>query len=246
LLSPDEALQYAIDIGVALSRAHELGIVHGKISPQTVLIGEAGAVLLKPLFSEKIEPAYRAPEQVQGKPADERSDIFSFGALLHELAFGDALFQGEGSELSAAILEKDLPALESNDPIHQAMEKVFVGCLEKDPSYRRQPIQAAVAELKLTATACAKPVSELDPEDPQSPEQARAPRLKQWSRMRAWVVVAAALLLCAGSVAAVMLLPVRNSAPVYRFSVDQEGAKYPGMPAISPDGRSLIWSATRA
>lgn len=55
---------------------------------------------------------------------------------------------------------------------------------------------------------------------------------------------AVALLLCAGSVAAVMLLPGRNSPPVYRFSVDQEGATYPGMPAISPDGRSLSWSAT--
>jgi WD40-like Beta Propeller Repeat len=57
-------------------------------------------------------------------------------------------------------------------------------------------------------------------------------------------VIASALLLCAGSVAAVMLLPGRNSTPVLRFSVDQEGAKYAGMPAVSPDGRSLSWSAT--
>jgi serine/threonine protein kinase len=73
--------------------------MHGRISPQTILIGEAGAVLLKPLFSERIEPAYRAPERVLGNSPDERSDIFSFGALLfYELVSGDVPFQGVGSE----------------------------------------------------------------------------------------------------------------------------------------------------
>jgi eukaryotic-like serine/threonine-protein kinase len=246
LLTPHEALRYAIDIGEALSRAHARGIVHGRISPETILIGEAGAILLKPLFSEKIEPAYRAPEQVLGNPPDERSDIFSFGAILYVLVFGDAPFQGEGPELSAAILEKNPPVQESDDPIHEAMEKVLVKCLEKDPAHRCQPIQDAVAQLKLTASALTKPASEVVSGEPKELQSAHAEpqSLKQRGGIRAWVVVAVALLLCAGSVAAVMLLPGHNAAPIYRFSVDQEGAKYPGMPAISPDGRSLSWSAT--
>jgi Tol biopolymer transport system component len=246
LLSPDEALRFAIDIGEALARAHAQGVVHGRISPQTILIGEAGAVLLKPLFNERAEPAYRAPEQVSGDPPDERSDIFSFGALLYALVSGDAPFEGHGSELNAAILEKDPPALESADPIQQAIEKVFAGCLEKNPASRRQRIHDAVAELKLIANILTKPPSVIDPDEAEEPKSARTgyQSLKQRRGMLAWIVIGAALLLCAAGVAAVMLLPGRNSAPGYRFSIDQEGAKYPGMPAISPDGRSLTWSAT--
>jgi eukaryotic-like serine/threonine-protein kinase len=134
------------------------------------------------------------------------------------------------------------------------MEKVISGCLEKDPAKRQQRIQNVTSELKLSAEALREPVSEEDPtslrargidlEELGEPSPAMQVGLKQRNGLRLWIVIAAALLLCAGSVAAVMLLPGRNSAPVYRFSVDQEGAKYPGMPAVSPDGRSLSWSAT--
>jgi eukaryotic-like serine/threonine-protein kinase len=279
MVSPEEALCYAIDLGVALSRAHARGLVHGKVSPQTILIGRLGAVLLKPLYSEHIEPGYRAPEQVLGNPADERSDIFAFGALLYELVSGEASFQGEGSDLNAAILKRDPPALKSSLPIHQAMEPVIVGCLEKDPAKRRQRIQNAVSELKLAARALGKltpegrafPARSMPLEDPVprnsrgvdldgSPDLPSAKRAGPYVRpisarkpyqtpkrgigLRVWIGIAAVLLLCAGSVAAVMLLPGRNSTPVYRFSLDQEGTKYPGMPAISPDGRSLSWLAT--
>ncbi len=149
LVSPDEALRYAIDIGTALNNAHAQGLAHGMVSPQTILICDAGAVLLKPLYSESIEPGYRAPEQVLGKPPDARSDIFAFGAFLYELASGEAPFQGLGLALNTAILEREPPPLPPELGIHPAMEKVIAQCLAKDPAKRRQRIQTAVSELNL-------------------------------------------------------------------------------------------------
>ena len=276
MVSPDEALQYAIDIGMALSRAHAQGLAHGKLSPQTILISDAGAVLLRPRYGETIEPGYRAPEQVLGKPPDARSDIFAFGALLYELASGEAPFPGEGSDLNTAILEHEPPPLPPELGIHPAIEKVIAECLEKDPAKRRQQIQNAVSELKLGARAPLKLASDVeqgtpakgdvaprnskavdgdDSSESQSHRPADAASIslrahptrqssKQQTKLGLWIVTAAALLLCAGGVAAVVLLPGRNSGPLYRFPVDLEGGKFPAMPAISPDGRSLSWSAT--
>jgi eukaryotic-like serine/threonine-protein kinase len=269
MVSPDEGLCYAIDIGMALIQAHALGSVHGKISPQTILIGKTGAVLLKPLYSETIEPGYRAPEQVSGRRPDERSDIFSFGVLLYELAYGEPPFQGDGLDLNTAIREQSPSPPSSGPAIHHGMEKVIAECLEKNPDKRVQRIQDAVSELKL----CALPLSESalgghNPrnagaaEDGESPTRGAGKKAHSVVRSfhasgahrsptrgigrRVWIAIAAGLLLCAAGVAAVMLLPSRSPGPVYRFSIDQEGGKNSGMPAISPDGRSLTWSATAA
>jgi eukaryotic-like serine/threonine-protein kinase len=267
MLSPREALRYAIDIGIALSRAHEQGLVHGKVSPQTILVCDAGAVLLKPLYSESIEPGYRAPEQVLGKRPDARSDIFAFGVFLYELTSGETPFQGQGSHLNRAILEHEPPPLLPELGIHPAMEKVLAECLEKDPAKRQQKIQNAIAELRLVAAEMnrgtppgqAPRVSDVANGDElpesQGHKPAHAPGIsfrgqptyqspKRKTELRPWIVVASALLLFAAGVGAVMLLSGRNSVPVYRFPVDQEGGKYPAMAAISPDGRSLSWSAT--
>jgi Tol biopolymer transport system component len=67
---------------------------------------------------------------------------------------------------------------------------------------------------------------------------------KSGVRTRFWVLAGIVVLACAATLAAVVFLPERNSAPVYRFSVEPVEAKYPGMPAISPDGRYLTWSAS--
>src|ERR1039458_252003 len=148
-LPPEEALRYAIEIGAALNWAHSRGMVHGGLSPFSVLITSTGARVLQPLaqFDDRAAP-YRSPEQVRGEAPDWRSDVFAYGALLYEMASGRRAFAGEGAELNDAILEQPAAGLMAKSPIHAAMEGVIAGCLEKDPARRRQRIQNAVIDRK--------------------------------------------------------------------------------------------------
>jgi serine/threonine protein kinase len=85
-------------------------------------------------------PAYMSPEQAQGRPADARSDIFSFGALLYELVTGKRPFKGETPiSIMAAVISKDPPPVRSivaNVP--QEIERIVARCLRKDPARRIQ------------------------------------------------------------------------------------------------------------
>ena len=149
-LSAEEALRYAIDIGAALSRAHAQGAIHGKLSTHAIVLTKSGARILRAV--EGPDPnalPYRSPEQVLGAAADWRSDIFSFGALVYEMASGRRAFSGEAGALDRAILERPPAILIGKSPIHAAMEGVVAACIEKDPARRRQRVQNAVIELKL-------------------------------------------------------------------------------------------------
>jgi Tol biopolymer transport system component len=151
-LSAEEAVQYAIEIGTQLHQGHSRGLVHGKISPDSICITDNGAQVLEPpLHAPESSAAYRAPEQIRGETPDSRTDIFAFGALLYEMALGTRAFPGEGPELSRSILHDPAPTLTLRSPIYDAMARVISGCLEKTPSARRQRVQNAVLELRFAA-----------------------------------------------------------------------------------------------
>ena len=155
-LAPAEALQYAIEIGAALNRAHSRGEIHGSLSPHAILLTSAGARVFEPVRADARAAAYRSPEQVAGAAPDGRSDIFAYGAILYEMASGRRAFAGSGAELEAAIAERPPAPLMAKSPVLAAMEGVVAGCLEKDPARRRQRIQNAVIELKLAGRAMAR------------------------------------------------------------------------------------------
>lgn len=147
--SAEEAVQYAIEIGSQLHQAHSRGVVHGKLSPESICLTVNGAhVLAPPLHAPESTAAYRAPEQIRGEATDARTDIFAYGAILYEMAVGTRAFPGEGPELNRSILHDPAPTMTLRSPIYDAMARVIAGCLEKAPSTRRQRIQNAVIELR--------------------------------------------------------------------------------------------------
>lgn len=163
-LATEQALPLALQIAGALEAAHKRGILHRDLKPANVLVTENGAKLLdfglaklssEPDATQTIEgavlgtAAYMSPEQAQGKTVDERSDLFSFGALLYELLSGRRAFSGDSmlQTLNAVVTAEPVP-LES--PLYPIVKR----CLAKDPFARFQnagELKAALAQVSPNA-----------------------------------------------------------------------------------------------
>jgi eukaryotic-like serine/threonine-protein kinase len=157
-LPPAEALRLATQIAAALEAAHAKGIIHRDLKPANILVTTDGVVKLldfglakqgRGSAAEDVTqtiggtqvgtimgtPAYMSPEQAEGRPADARSDIFSFGAVLHEMLAGRRAFAGESAAaIIGAIIHKNPEPL--NAPA--ALEEIVRKCLSKSPDDRFQ------------------------------------------------------------------------------------------------------------
>src|ERR1700720_4320201 len=157
-------IEYALDVAKGLAAAHEKGIVHRDLKPDNVFITRDDRVKVLDFGLAKQAPdptsesapmtgvvptppgtvmgtvGYMSPEQVRGQPLDHRSDIFSFGAVLYEMASGNRAFRGDSSvETMNAILKEEAAEL-SGSGIHVSpgLDRIIRRCLEKKPERRFQ------------------------------------------------------------------------------------------------------------
>jgi Tol biopolymer transport system component/predicted Ser/Thr protein kinase len=177
----EQVLQYAIEIADALDKAHRKGVTHRDLKPGNIMLTKSGTKLLDfglAKLKQEVAPAnvqlselptvndtltahgaivgtlqYMAPEQLEGKEVDARTDIFAFGAVVYEMATGKRAFEGRSqASLIVAILEREPVPMSSLQPMTPlALDRVVKRCVAKDRDDRWQTARDLEVELKWIA-----------------------------------------------------------------------------------------------
>jgi TolB-like protein/Tfp pilus assembly protein PilF len=181
----EQIVEIASALGDALAAAHEKGIVHRDLKPANVMVSNEGRVkvldfgLAKDVRASNLgdatmtsdsrtqvgvvmgTPAYMSPEQTSGRLLDHRSDIFSLGVLLHEMATGRRPFEGTSSaELVSSILRDTPPSVTDERPdLPDALARIVRRCLEKDPRHRLQTARDVSNEFRDMSRTASRPTS---------------------------------------------------------------------------------------
>ena len=253
-----KAIDYARQIANGLAAAHEKGITHRDLKPENLFITTDGRVKILDFGLAKLTHpdadisgdaptqqiatdagtvmgtvGYMAPEQVRGKPADARSDIFAFGAILYEMLSGKRAFHGDSPvDTMSAILKEDPPDLtETNRNIPSALERIVRHCLEKNPAERFQSARDlafnldALSEISTTRSG-AQPLP-----------------LEREKSTRRWLTVAVAAALLVASWVGIYLFAHRSApaSPIFHEITFRNGTIWDAR--FAPDGQTIVYGA---
>ncbi|HEY1678932.1 MAG TPA: protein kinase [Candidatus Sulfotelmatobacter sp.] len=265
----EQVLRYGAEIARGLDAAHRCGVVHRDLKPGNIMLTKSGAKLMdfglakgmaasRPVSVELTatlttsQPSpltqqgtivgtfqYMSPEQVEGKEADPRSDIFSLGAVLYEMISGKRAFEGKTLvSIAASILEKEPAPLQALQPLTPpAFERVIKRCLAKDPEERWQNAGDLASELAWIA------------EGGHLSGQSKAPANVSRTRRR-WIPWSTAgLALLAAVALSIALLSSPQARPLVRLQINPPDkvqfdfvGDAGGPPVISPDGTKIVLS----
>ena len=263
-----DTLKYGVQIADALSRAHAAGIIHRDLKPGNIIVDEHGLVKVVDFGLAKLTEtspssdgdltltrrdttgegvivgtvAYMSPEQAEGKKVDARSDIFSFGAVLYEMATGRRAFHGATtiSTLAAILHHEPTSVRELAAATPPELEKIIARCLRKDPDRRIQhmdDVKLALEELREESTAHARlPARHIAAHRP--------------SRTAIGLASGVVLILAAAGVAWwLRQSPAPPGAPDRGATVLTPITADSGLscdPALSPDGKLLAYASDRS
>ena len=253
-LAAESMLRVTQQIASALAEAHAKGIIHRDLKPGNIMLTKSGVKVLDfglarfttPLGSDAETAAaptisrqligtvpYMAPEQLEGKECDARSDIFSMGLVLCEMATGKRVFRGDTqAALIAEVMRCDIPEVES---LPRAMRRVIHGCVARDPEDRWQSARDFELALRVSVEHVAPAAA-----------VSSGGKRERW----AWAAVTGLLLIALFiSLSRTSNVPVEAVKTNYLVSPPPNGAfATPSSPTgdvmtISPQGGALVFTA---